>query len=172
MKKVLLIAVIVSLFANVAVSQTRKEKKQIKEDKAEKEYLATKSLIDSKTYVFNPDWLTTNGGRRMSIVGSANFVEIKNDSVKGSLQFFGYVNSGSFNRGGGIDFNDIANNYKVVYDDSKQKIRVTFTVKNKSEVFDFAFSIHKNGNSYVDVNSSIRSYISYNGDVSKPKQKK
>ena len=148
MKRILIVCFLV-FFSNLISAQTKKEKQQLKEDKANKEYIAIKKLIDTKTYVFNGTWLTARNGNRIDLGTSSNQMEIKKDSAKGSLQFFGEVRSANFRSEGGIVFDNIINDYKVTYNDKKRRVQISFNVRNKTETFDVSMMVHKTGKSCI-----------------------
>ena len=76
MKKIILLGIF-AIFSNLLIAQTKEEKKQLKEKKANLEYAAIKELINTKTYVFNGIWLTTKNGRRIDLSTSSNQIEVK-----------------------------------------------------------------------------------------------
>ena len=57
MKKTMLLLVVLALFSTQINAQTKEEKKEQKELKAQNSYLAIKALIISKTYEFSADWI-------------------------------------------------------------------------------------------------------------------
>jgi len=166
MKKIFLLIMTLAIFTNLAYSQTKEEKKQQKEELAQKEYESIKKLIDSKMYVFNATWLTTQGGRRIDIMGNINQVELKNNRSKASLQYFGVVTVSRFSSDGGVEFDSEIEGYKVKYIDKKKKIIISYNAKNKAESFEVTITVFKNGSAFVDLYSSYKNSITYEGDIS------
>jgi hypothetical protein len=165
MKKTLVLFISLVLFTSITIAQTREEKKQQKEEKANKEYAAIKKLIDSKAFVFDGIWLTTQKGRRVDISSGSNRIEVKKDSANAYLQYFGVVHINRLNPNGGIVFDNIIENYRVKYIDKKRRIRISFTTKNKNESFDVSMTIQRSGFTFVDVFSVFRSSIKYEGNI-------
>lgn len=153
------------IFTNFTYAQTKEEKKQLKEKLAQEEFESTKKLIDSKMYVFDATWLTTQNGRRINIMGNINQIEVKNDSTKASLQYFGVVTVSRFSSEGGVKFDDKIEDYKVKYNDKKRKIIISYTAKNKAEKYDVAITVFKNGSAFVDLYSTYRNNITYEGTI-------
>jgi hypothetical protein len=166
MKKIFLLLMILTIFTIPAYTQTKEEKKQQKEELAQKEYESTKKLIDSKMYVFNATWLTTQGGRRIDIRGNINQVEVKNNLTKASMQYFGVVTVSRFSSDGGVEFDSEIEDYKVKYIDKKKKIIISYSAKNKAEKYEVTITVFKNGSAFVDLYSSYKNNISYEGDLS------
>ena len=169
MKKIIVLVFLI-VFSNSLIGQTKKEKKQLKKEKANKEYVAIKKLINSEEYVFNGTWLTAQNGMRIDLSSSSNQMEIKKDSANASMQFFGEVRSIGFKDEGGIVFDNIIKDYKLAYNDKKQRIQISFNVRNKTENFDISILVHKSGFAYVDIFSSHRSTINYEGNLSSIKK--
>jgi len=170
MKKIVLFTLFMSLFANVVIAQTRAEKKQLKEEKAAKEYEVMKTIINSKMYIFDSSWISTSRGRRINISAGSNTLEVVQDSAKAAMQFFGEVSSIRFSGGEGVEFNNVMDSYEVKFDDKKRKITVSFNVKNKSEYYNIFMTINKSGYTYVDVFSNNKSNVTYDGNVEKIKE--
>jgi len=147
----------------ISISQTKKE---IKEQKSEKEYKALKELLNSKIYVFDADWLSTSRGRRINVAGGSNSLAIVKDSTKAAMQFFGEVTSIRFNNESGVAFNNAIQNYELKFNDKKRKATVSFNVKNDAEYYTIFMSINKNGYAFVDVYSNRKSNVTYDGVVS------
>jgi len=162
MKKLVTLLFVFTLFSTQFIAQTKKE---LKEEKAVKEYEVMKSLINSKEYVFDATWISTSRGRRINIAGGSNSITVKQDSTKAAMQFFGEVYS-IRNSNEGVSFDNVMGNYKVEFNDKKRRITISFNVKNKSETYGILMSVSKTGYTYVDVFSNNKSNVTYDGNVS------
>jgi len=169
MKKILLLSFL-AFFPILLIAQTKEEKKQLKEEKANAEYTAIKELINTEMYVFNGTWLTTRNGRRIDLTTSSNWMEVKKDSAKASMQFFGEVRSIGFKDEGGIVFDNIIKDYEVTTNDKKRRIQISFNVRNKTESLEVSMVVYKSGFTYVDMFSSHRSTIKYEGNLTSIKE--
>ncbi|MEN8125877.1 MAG: DUF4251 domain-containing protein [Bacteroidota bacterium] len=170
MKK-LVLAILFIAFIFPVNAQTKKE---LKKEKAEKEYTKTKTLIDSGIFIFNADWATTQKGNRISLIGNPNFLKIDKENAIADLPYFGVSQSPSVGMtdGGGIAFEGLINDYVVEYNDKKQKVIIKFSTNNKTENFNVTLAVYKSGNANLDIISNSRNSISYDGKVSKIKNDK
>jgi hypothetical protein len=148
-------------------SQSKSEKKKLKEEKSLKEFEMTKSLINSHAYMFVANWAGTQKGRRIDLTTNPNSLKIEKDQADIYLPYFGIVHSSSYGLKdeGGIVFNGTVNNYKVEINDEKQKITISFSAKGKNDQFDFTLTVFKNKNSSLLVYSNIRNSINYDGNL-------
>ena len=163
MKYIFLLLFAVTFFSFQLSAQTKKE---LKEQKALKDYDAMKTVINSKVYVFDADWISTTRGRRINIASGSNSIAVVQDSTKAAMQFFGEVNSIRFSGNEGVEFNNLMKDYKVKYNDKKKNIYVSYSVKNKSENYTISMTITRSGSAYVDVYSNVKRSVSYDGNVS------
>ena len=167
MKKILILLVIFTLSGTLLNAQTKEEKKKLKEETAQKEYEATKLLIDSGIYTFQANWANTQKGRRISLQGNPTYLKIDDNNVDAYLPYFGALHSPTIGGGGAIKFEGTVKNYKVKYNDKKKKATVLFNAKNTSENFDINLSIYKSGKASLSVTSNKRNSITYDGVVLK-----
>lgn len=169
MKKYIALTLLTLMVYSVALGQTKKEKKAAK---SLKQYEEMKEIINEKAYNFQGEWATTLQGRRISLTVNANFLRVKNDSADIYLPYFGQSSSGgvAMTTDGGIVFSGLMEDYKVSFDDKKQKITVEFNAKTKNEMYQFNMTVFKGGNTIMNVNSNYRTGIKYEGNTRKPKQ--
>ena len=159
------------MFTTQITAQTKEEKKEQKELKAQNEYDAMKELVDSKSYEFNADWILS-AGSRINIASGSNTMTIEQDSATAAMQYFGTVTNIGPRGSEGVSFDNVMKNYKVKYNDHKKKINVSYSVKNKSENFDISLSIYSSGKAYADIYSNNKSNVTYDGNVTAVKPKK
>lgn len=169
MKKIGIMFAIVLLSVSTVVGQSKKEKK---EQAAAAEFENIKKLIDSKSYVFEAEWANTFGGKRINLTTNPNYLKITKDSADIFLPYFGVGHtSNNYKSGeGGIVFKGILEEYDVVINEKKQTHTIKFKGRNKSELYEFSMLVYKSGNSNVNVNSSGRSGIKYDGKTKAPKK--
>ena len=165
MKKISPLLLILVIFTSFTYAQTKEEKKQIKEKLAQEEFESTKKIIDSKMYVFDATWLTTQNARRINIMGNINQIEVKSDSTKASLQYFGVVTVSRFSSESGVNFDDKIEDYIVKYNDKKKKIFISYTARNKGEKYDISITVFKDGSAFVDLYGTYRNNITYEGAI-------
>ena len=167
MKKILMLFVIFSLANTLVEAQTKEEKKRLKEETAQKEYEATKLLIDSGSYTFQANWANTQKGRRINLQGNPTYLKMDDGNVDAYLPYFGNIQSPTIGGGGAIEFEGTVKNYKAKYNDKKKKATILFNAKNTSENFDINLSIYKSGSASLSISSNKRNSITYDGIITK-----
>jgi len=167
MKNSLLFFLFFAIVASPGFSQSKSEKKKLKEENAAKEYEAAKSLINSQSYNFIGNWATTQKGRRLDITTNTGYFRIDSNHADINLPYFGTVHTPSvrLNKEAGIIFKGIVENYTVDFDDEKQKIIVKFSAKGENDPFDFILTVFSNEGARLDVFSTVRNSIYYDGEL-------
>ncbi len=91
------------------------------------------------------------------------------DSIAtGHMPFFGRAYSTEYGKGGGIEFEKakIENeSFKKINKRKQHYIEYKFSVRNRSDVFNFYVEAYANGRCNVNITSNNRASISYNGDI-------
>ncbi|MEN8187526.1 MAG: DUF4251 domain-containing protein [Bacteroidota bacterium] len=161
--------VLAILFIAFIIPLNAQTKKELKNEAEAKEYADMKSLVDSKEYVFEADWASTQKGRRINLISNPNFLRMDQENADIDMPYFGVVQSPSVGFGGegGIVFKGAVDNYDVQYNDKKQKAVIKFKAKGKSDHFTFTLTVFKNNNATLYVSSNSRNGISYDGKVAK-----
>ena len=169
MKKLLLLVLSLCLFAVTAQGQmTKEEKKQQKEEQAQKDYEATKELINSQEYAFVALQATPLGGKRVFLNTTPNYVRIKGEEGDIYLPYFGVVQASTgYATEAGIKFEGMLEKYKISYNDKKKKILVRFEIQRGAERHELNFTIERGGSANLVVASTKRNSITYNGEISK-----
>lgn len=166
MKTKQLITFCLILISGMMFSQTKAEKKAAKKEREMQKFNILKSLIDSKTYTFEATWALTQGGGRINLMTNPNFMTINNDDAKAELPYFGVVQiMTNYGGDGGIMFEDPLTDYKVTYNEKKRNILVTFKANNKTESFDVTLRASGTENASVNINSTNRNSITYQGNL-------
>jgi len=168
-KATLIIATFLFVLSNPIIAQSKKE---LKKQKAAKEYIKTKKLIERGLYTFVATSANTQKGRRIDLTTNYNSLKINNKHVIADLPFFGFSQVSNFKGDGGIVF-DVENvGYKIEYIDKKHKITIKFEAKNKTETFDLFLTVYADRTSTLNVSSSHRDFMSYRGDVKEVSEEK
>jgi hypothetical protein len=104
---------------------------------------------------------------RIDLAGNSNYMLFKGDSLEVSLPYYGtrYSGATTVNNHGGIEFKGEPMNYRTSYDEKKHRTRISFDMKEDTESYDVSIEIYPSKRSYVNINSSQRSSISYDGTV-------
>lgn len=108
-----------------------------------------------------------NSGQRIDLSGSTSFLEIKGDSVRAILPYFGVRQmGGGYNSDGeGIQFDQVVENISFDDEDAKDRYVIKFRANNGSESFELILYIYSNKKSSLLVNSSQRDVIRYEGTI-------
>lgn len=167
MKNTLLLILLFSISVSPIFSQSKSEKKKLKQEKAVQEFKETKAWIDTQTYSFVATWANTQKGRRIDLTTNPNYLKIDQQKADIYLPYYGVVHMSSIglNEEGGIVFKGKIEDYKVEYNNKKLKAFITFSASAKNDKFDFILTVFKNGGSNLVVTSNIRSSINYDGEL-------
>ena len=172
MNKTHYITLILCLCMTGLFAQTKKEKKAQKEAVALQKYEDNKKLVASKSFEYEARWANPQQGRRIDLMGNANYVKIQGDSISAFLPYFGVVHSGGgYGGGGGIEIDNIMKDYEVEHNDKKKRIRIEFSARSESENFDFTIVISGENSVTIHVLGNSRSTISYDGSMSAIEEK-
>jgi hypothetical protein len=159
-----------SLVFTDAQGQEKKSRKQQKAEKKAQQIEETKSIVDSKTFVFKAT--NANPMGRSSINLTTDYdVRIENDTIFSYLPYYGTAYTASY---GGTDSPMIFDSPVVSYtvEETKKGYRIQVTAKNGNDRLDFNFHITETGSTTLNVASVNRQSISYFGNLEKVKPKK
>ena len=156
-----------TLHVGSVFSQSKSEKKKLKQEKAVKDFEGTKAWISSNSYSFAASAAYTPKGRRIDLTTRPNYLKIDQNEADIYLPYFGEVHSSSIGLSdeGGIIFKGTIKDYKVAFNDKKLKAVISFTAISKNDNFEFTLTVFKNGGSNLVVYSNIRSSINYDGEL-------
>ncbi|WP_394970984.1 DUF4251 domain-containing protein [uncultured Croceitalea sp.] len=159
-KKVILSLLSVLVFG-VLSSQSRLERRNIKEEEQQMEYLHTKQVVESGSFEFKVSSVNPFGGQSKHVKGDGYFLNISPDGMSCSLPYFGIVRMGGYGENGGISFEGNTEDYHLDYNDSLQRIIIEISSKNRGEKLDFVIVVFGNGRSSINVSSTRRNSITY-----------
>ena len=164
MKKLISTIVAVFLVVIAIEAQTKEEKKQMKKEMAETQYLATKDLINTNSFSYVAEETIPIGGARIFLNTIPNYLNIEGEQADIYLPYFGTLQAGNgYSPEAGIKFKGTVENYRVEFDDKKQMIRIFFEVQRPKERHEFTFNVFKDGFARLVVASNRRNSITYNG---------
>jgi len=142
-------------------------------------------LITQRLYHIESDWalpLMTQGlnavanaglffpgsnASRVDLIGNPNYVKVKGDSIAVYLPYFGerQMGGGYANSDSAIQFEGVPDSYEATWNEKKQRYDIRITMKQKTETFEMNLVLFPNLSCGINVNSSHRFSIRYNGDV-------
>lgn len=102
---------------------------------------------------------------RIDLIGTSSFLEIKGDSVKAHLPYYGERQmAGVYNSNDvGIEFNGVPKDFAMVFNEKKKVYEMFFNIKNNDEAFDVNAVLFPNRKIIMYINSSQRLTIQYQG---------
>lgn len=167
MKNILIITILIfSVVCANAQEEKKKSRKEIRAEREAKKIEDTKSMIESKSFVFVPSQALPSGGRSVNLSSSFD-AKIEDGTIVCYLPFYGRAHTAAY---GGtqspMDFTQPIQKY-VSEEAKKGDWVIKFDVKNKNDMLNFTFHIGETGSASLSVNSSSRSSISYYGDIFK-----
>lgn len=146
---------------------TKEERKEQKKEQAERDYQLSKDLVNSNAFTFVALQVTPLGGQRFFLNTRPNYINVEGEQVDIYLPYFGAVRMGNgYSPEAGIKFTGQLENYEVKFNDDKQSIVLSFEIQRGRERHEFNFNIYRGGTTYLEVASSRRNPISYNGSIS------
>lgn len=134
---------------------------------AAREMEEIKELVSDRRFEIEHRWADPlRGGGRINLIGNPNFIRFKGDSVDIFLPYFGVRQmGGGYNREGGIRYEGLARDLKIVEPRGERKLQLTFNGSRDSETLSFMITIFPNNRVHTNVNSSQRDAISYEGEI-------
>lgn len=161
----LLITVLLIFALNHGLLGQNKQEKKAAEAQA---YLDLKELVATGVFTFSADWATTQQGNRINLQGNPNSLKFTEDKIIADLPFFGVTQVPSTDGRGGIYFEVEKPEIKTDFNDKKQRIELKFIGKNKTESLSCTLSLFKNHTARLQIFSSSRNAITYDGRLLKP----
>jgi hypothetical protein len=143
------------------------------------------NLVAERSYEINSDWafpLMTQGlisvanaglfmpgsnASRIDLIGNPNYLKVIGDSVSVSLPYFGErrMGGGYANSDVGIKFDGIPEDYKVQWDEQKNRYLIEMQFRQKTETFQLLITLFTSLKGDINVNSTHRTSIRFSGNV-------
>jgi hypothetical protein len=159
--KILSLCLAVILLSGTVNAQSKEEKKAQKE-------AAMKALVESKNYQVTAQSVTPQGARTRQLTSEYTF-KVAADSILSDLPYFGRAYSANLDpNSAGIQFNSKDFEYTST-PGKKGGWDVVIKPKDVTDVQRVNLSISGSGNCYIQVTSTNRQPISYNGYISERK---
>lgn len=163
MKKKLFLCLAFLLFTGLNINaQSRDEKK----DKA---YQQLVEKVESGKFYLEATRINLNAGVR-SVQSEGYFLEIKGDSAKAYLPFFGRAYRSQIGGDGAIEFDHPFTKLDIKKRPDKHRIIMTMRVTTDVDIYDITLFLFSN-NASLTISSNNRSTISYDMDFVEPQKK-
>lgn len=104
---------------------------------------------------------------QISLIGNTNYVKVRGDSLSVYLPYFGerQMGGGYNSDGAGIDFEGIPEQMEITKNEEKQQYDILIQIREDSENFTINATLFPNLTSTINVSSSQRFPIRYNGSA-------
>jgi hypothetical protein len=121
--------------------------------------------IESKNFTIEVNY--ANPLRMLPVYLNSNYtLRIKNDSAFAYLPYYGVIHVAPFDaREGGIKFETLMNEYKVLSNRMNSGWDIRFKVKPAMYEYSVHMKVYKDGKATVSFNSYQQDPISFNGEV-------
>ena len=104
---------------------------------------------------------------QINLRGTQNFIRKHGDSLSVYLPYFGtrQVTINPADTNGAIEFDGVPEDYRVSYNEKRQRSVINFSMDDGNENFNVAITVWANKRAQVNVNSSFRNSIFYTGNM-------
>jgi hypothetical protein len=134
--------------------------------KSESRKISVKNLLDSQHFTFIAESVSPLRGGFRNLTSDFD-VEVLKDTMQSYLPYFGRAYTSSYNSiNGALDFTSTKISYSIT-PTKKGGWNVSIKPKDKSEIQEYLFTIYDNGSASLNVTSTSRDPISFNGYVTK-----
>lgn len=154
---------------------------------AQTDKATTTKLVNAQNFVFNATTalpmanaeitallskMPGGGGGVIQLSGSSYQLLVEKDSLSANLPYYGRAYTASMNsKDSGINFNSTEFTY-VTKRNKKGNWLITIKPKNAADAQVMTLNVSENGYASLNVNSTNKQSISFNGYISEPKQDK
>ncbi|ETN95856.1 hypothetical protein P278_15780 [Zhouia amylolytica AD3] len=152
---------------------------------SESDMAALSDLVEGRKFRIESDWADPtvtrammqvgailgpqNSVARINLIGNDNYLEVRGDSVKSDLPYFGERQmGGGYNTNDiGIKIDEVARDMELHYLDSKKKYKMSFKAGNvdTNESYNVVIEIFSNKKTSIIVTSTERNSIRYEGTI-------
>ncbi|MBK0370036.1 DUF4251 domain-containing protein [Flavobacterium agrisoli] len=140
-----------------------KSKKEIKAEKELQKQKEIETLVQSKTFEFDANFVQPLGRRDLNIQGEQYVVEYKPAEIKSYLPYFGRGYNVGYGGDTGLKFTGKPENFTI--EKKKKYYLIKTTVKGENDVFNLSLSVYFQGSATLTVTSNQRDAISYTGTI-------
>ena len=111
----------------------------------------------------------SNAGR-INLVGFSSFLRMQGDTISADLPYYGERQmGGDYNsRDSGIKFETVPDDLEMEYNEAKNRYEISFSADQRTEDYSVNMIVLPNLSSYININSSQRFSIRYEGKIIEP----
>ncbi len=142
------------------------------------------NLLEQKSFLIESEWAQPMGtkamnsiassglfmpgssGSNISLIGNPNYLKVEGDTISAYLPFFGERQMTGGYGANAIEFKGFPENFKSSKNSKKNSYTLLFNINDNIEAYQVTITVFNNLTSYIQINSSYRSYIRYIGKIS------
>ncbi len=123
-----------------------------------------KSLVESREFSIAFQWAQPQGGGLVDLMSNPNYLRFNGEEVDIFLPYFGIRHSGGgYGKSEGINYRGEPLKLRISEDRSKNNILIQFEGRQGSELLFFQLTLYENEKAFLNVSSSERTNINYQG---------
>ena len=142
--------------------EASKKKKEEKRAEAEKQYLETGKLLNSKKFVLEAEYLRDKMGAPQKINSTLNFISV--DSINAVIQV-GSVQRFGANGVGGVTTHGKIANWRVDKNDKKKSYDLFMTINASRGVYDVNMTVDYSGHAEATLMTYTSAKITFDGSL-------
>jgi hypothetical protein len=161
MKTLYIFLITAAVIAGTAATSDARDKRETRQDR----FRETAELVESGEFIFIARRAHPQAGRSIDLTTHDAVLEISGNTGEARLPFFGRAFTVPYGGRGGIRFSGEIENEEITRNEDRMRIRYSFELRDH-DYYKVIMNIGYDGNATVDVISSNRSQISYQGRIS------
>jgi hypothetical protein len=144
------------------VKPDKKSRKEARKAEMTANYYVLDSLLNSRRFVLEADYLQNKYGSRISVPATINFIRI--DGQKGVLQTGSDTRQG-YNGVGGVTAEGSIMNYKIKNDYKNLNTTVTFNLVTNLGSFDIFLTVSADNNAKATISGTTSGRLTWDGHL-------
>ena len=145
-----------------AKKEASDKKKAEKEAKIEQQFKATDTLLTSRRFVLEAQFLRNNRGMRVDVISTLNFISI--DSLLGVIQV-GNPQRVGYNGVGGVTVQGRLINWKLEKDTKRKSFFLVMTIQANIDIYDISMTIDYSGYASATLNGVNTGKLIFEGNI-------
>jgi hypothetical protein len=141
---------------------SRQERKEAEKAQKYLNFQALDSVLKSKSFVLEADWLENGYGVRRHVMSDINFIMV--DSLRAVLQT-GSNSVRGWNGVGGVTAEGHLNGLKIVRDEKNMTFFLRFTIVSNIGIYDVAMTVYSNNNARATISGLTMGKLVYDGRI-------
>ncbi len=153
-----------SLLLLFIFTNTFAKNKESRKERKQKAYLECLQLIESGEFKFEAEKAYPQTGSFIDLTSNYGFIQISNEKSSGDLPFFGRAYKTDYNGNGGINFKGEILKRKLIRNDKKMKIILSYDIKD-IETFSVTMIVFSKESASIIIQTDSKAHISYSGRI-------